>query len=734
MSSLEQLKLTFFDECSELLQQMEVSLTEMRDGNTSDDIINAVFRAVHSVKGGAGIFGFDALVGFAHVFETVLDTMRNGKLAPTTEVIDIMLTAADVLTDLVNMARSGEAAPENYGHEPRAHLQALLGEESHDDGPAPADFEGLDFAPVRIEDFDEAGDAPPPSEAPKLWRIEFRPKPEMLEKANEPLLIIRGLQRLGELDFAAETGGIPPLHELRPTRPYVGWSGTLRTAAPQAEIEEVFEFVAGDCDLTIALDGAPEPMPAIMPVLPEPVSAPAPTAASLPPVSPTVAAPSIVPAEAPEPMKPSAGASAASGEAKGGAAKGGGATTTRVELERIDRVVNLVGELVISQAMMGQIVQGLPEAVSGQLWQILDEVVHHTRELKDSVMSMRAQPVGAVFQRMPRLVRELAVKTGKKVRLEMHGETTEVDRSIIERLADPLTHIIRNSADHGIEMPADRMAAGKPEEGTIRLSADHRGSRIVIEIRDDGAGVNSDKVLKKARERGLVSPDANLTEDEINNLIFLPGFSTADQISDISGRGVGMDVVRRNIQDIGGRISLKSERGKGMVIQLALPLTLAVMEGMVIKVGRETFVMPMSAILECLRPGEAEVHNLVGTNGMLQLRGELVSLVHLGDLLSIERAGGDSAERVVIIVDGGENTRFGVIVDELCGHQQVVIKSIEESYGAVPGVAGATILGNGKVAFILDAEKLADLSTATNTSSATGIGRARRAEATPEAA
>jgi two-component system chemotaxis sensor kinase CheA len=743
MSSLEQLKLTFFDECSELLQQMEVSLTEMRDGNTSDDIINAVFRAVHSVKGGAGIFGFDALVGFAHVFETVLDTMRNGKLAPSTEVIDIMLASGDVLTDLVNMARAGEEAPANYGQDSRSQLQALLGEDGYDDdGPAPADFEGLDFQPVRIEDFDEAGDAPPPSEAPKLWRIEFRPKPEMLEKANEPLLIIRGLQRLGELDFTAETGGIPPLHELRPTRPYVGWSGTLRTGASKAEIEDVFEFVAGDCELTIALDGAPEPVPAMPEPRPEPIPAPMaapaqPTAASLPPVSPMVSAPPIVPAQAPaEPMKPAAaGASAASGESKGeakGAAAKGGATTTRVELERIDRVVNLVGELVISQAMMGQIVQGLPEAVSGQLWQILDEVVHHTRELKDSVMSMRAQPVGAVFQRMPRLVRELAVKTGKKVRLEMHGETTEVDRSIIERLADPLTHIIRNSADHGIEMPADRIAAGKPEEGTIRLSADHRGSRIVIEIRDDGAGVNSDKVLKKARERSLVSPDANLTEDEINNLIFLPGFSTADQISDISGRGVGMDVVRRNIQDIGGRISLKSERGKGMVIQLALPLTLAVMEGMVIKVGRETFVMPMSVILECLRPGEAEMHNLVGTSGMLQLRGELVSLVHLGDLLAIERAGGDQTERVVIIVDGGENTRFGVIVDELCGHQQVVIKSIEESYGAVPGVAGATILGNGKVAFILDAEKLADL--AMTTSSPSGSARARRSELAPEAA
>ncbi len=293
---------------------------------------------------------------------------------------------------------------------------------------------------------------------------------------------------------------------------------------------------------------------------------PAPIAAEAPkPAAPAITAKNTEPAEARPPVAKAA------------------ATTTRVELEKIDRVVNMVGELVIAQAMLGQIVQDLPEHVTGRLMQTLDEVIHHTRELKDSVMSIRAQPVGAVFQRMPRLVRELSAKTAKRVRLEMSGETTEVDRSIIERLADPLTHIIRNSMDHGIESPADRVAAGKHEEGTITLGAEHRGGKIVIEVRDDGAGINPDRVLKKARERGLVGADAALSDDEINNLIFLPGFSTAEAISDISGRGVGMDVVRRNIQDIGGRITLKSERGRGMTLQLALPLTLAVMDGMVIR-------------------------------------------------------------------------------------------------------------------------------------------------------
>ncbi len=385
------------------------------------------------------------------------------------------------------------------------------------------------------------------------------------------------------------------------------------------------------------------------------------------------------------------------------------ATTTRIELERIDRVVNMVGELVIAQAMLGQIVHDLPETTSGRLRQILDEVAHHTRELKDSVMSMRAQPVGSVFQRMPRLVRELSAKTSKRVRLEMSGETTEVDRSIIERLSDPLTHIIRNAVDHGIESPADRSAAGKKEEGTIHLAAAHRGGRIVIEIRDDGAGINSDRVLKKARERGLIGPDTTLTEDDINNLIMAPGFSTAETISDISGRGVGMDVVRSNIQDIGGRISLRSERGRGMTISLALPLTLAVMEGMVINVGQETYVMPLSTIVECLRPARSDISNLVGTRGMLRLRGDLLPIVHLGDLLDVRSAPADSEERVVIVTDAGEGSRFGLVVDKLCGHQQVVIKSIEESYGSVPGIAAATILGNGRVAFILDVEKLSDL-------------------------
>jgi two-component system chemotaxis sensor kinase CheA len=714
MSGLDELKKTFFDECDEALQQIEIGLTDIREGQQSDDTVNAVFRGVHSVKGGAGIFGFEALVGFAHVFETLLDGVRRGSLKATPDTLDVLLSASDVLSDLVSMSRAGKPIAAGFGNEVRSALQQIIdgdkggaGAAEDDNSPAPAEFDGLDFKPVPVNFDDDASAA----DAMRSYAITFRPKAEMLKKANEPLYLIRELRKLGELELVAQTGEMPALSEMEPDRPYIWWTGTLQTSAPRAKIDEVFEFVVGDCDIEITEENSAA-TPAGLPD-----NADVPVHAMQQAV---VAAPSLVP-DTPTEMATLPGAVGETGEVASTPRSPGakpGATTTRIELERIDRVVNMVGELVISQAMLGQIVQDLPETTAGRLTQILEEVIHHTRELKDSVMSMRAQPVGSVFQRMPRLVRELSAKTHKKVRLEMTGETTEVDRSIIERLGDPLTHIIRNAVDHGIESPADRLAAGKNEEGTIRLSAEHRGGRIVIKVSDDGAGINSERVLKKAREKGLVSPNATPSEDEIGNLIMLPGFSTAETISDISGRGVGMDVVRSNIQDIGGRISLKSERGRGMTIQLALPLTLAVMDGMVIKVGQQTYVMPLSAIVECLRPARSDVSNLIGTRGMLQLRGEFLPLVLLGDLLDINSAAGDSGERVVIITDAGEGARFGLVVDELCNHQQVVIKSIEESYGSVPGISAATILGNGRVAFILDVEKLSDLAVNSTAGSA----------------
>jgi two-component system, chemotaxis family, sensor kinase CheA len=687
---MDELKNTFFEESAEQLESMDTGLTDLREGSGSDDTINAVFRAVHSVKGGAGMFGFERLVGFAHVFESLLDEIRHNKIAATPEVIDVLFTSSDVLADLVESARSEVELPASYEDESKNALQQFLGkgEGAGSNDAEPADFDGIDFMPVQV-DVDGASGG-----AERTFSIKFRPGPALLKGAKDPLELLNELRALGTLELNADGAGLPNLQELAPDQVYVGWQGTLSTVSALEDIEKIFELVRGDCELEITEMGSP-PVPAEInnPVHAGPVSA-APAAA--------VAAPAAtVPVQDAAPEEPAEAAK----EARAGGMSKPSTTTIRVDLDRIDRVVNMVGELVIAQAMLSQIIQSLPEETNNLLWKTLDEVTHHTRELKNSVMAMRAQPVKSVFQRMTRLVREVSAKTGKKVHLEMLGENTEVDKTIIERLSDPLVHILRNSIDHGIELPADRLARGKVETGTVRLSADQRGGRIVIEVKDDGAGINSERVLRKAREKGLVDPNATLSEDEINNLIFLPGFSTVETISDISGRGV----VRRNIQDLGGRITLKSTAGKGMTIQLALPLTLAVMDGMIIRVGRETFVMPISAIVECLRPNRSDICSLVGTRGTLQLRGDIVPLVYLGDVLNVEAQCQVASDGVVIIIESSDGGRLGLVIDELCGHQQVVIKSIEENYHSVPGIAAATILGNGRVAFILDIEKLPEL-------------------------
>jgi two-component system chemotaxis sensor kinase CheA len=708
MANWDDLKQTFFEETKEGLEAIDAGLTDIRDGSESDDTVNAVFRAIHSAKGGAGVFGFEALVRFAHVFETVLDAVRHGTLSPGPDLLDVLFTASDVLADFVAMARSGEEAPAGYGDECRAALEALLGQDEEGGGAdtAAEDFD-IPFVPVRV-DFDEPGES-----AERSYSIGFRPSAEFL-LSQDPLFLLQQLRMLGTLELTAQTDALPSLAELSPGVCYIGWTATLRTSWGREDIERVFAFVLDKCDLQIA-DLDPPASAAIVAADEEASPIEVADLAPVPELAPEHA-PALVPD--PEPMpavvavaaiapRPSP-AEAAPKDTRGTVAPSA-ATTIRVELEKIDRVVNMVGEIVIAQAMLGQVVQDLPPEIMSRVAQRIEDVFHHTRELKNSVMSMRAQPVKTVFQRMTRLVRELATKTAKKVQLEMQGENTEVDKTVIERLSDPITHIIRNSIDHGIESPAVRLAAGKKEAGTIRLSAEQRGGRIVIEITDDGVGINSERVLKKAREKGLVAADAVLNTDEINNLIFLPGFSTAEVVSDLSGRGVGMDVVRRNIQDLGGRITLKSDPGRGMSIELALPLTLAVMDGMIVRVAQETYVMPISAIVECIRPASTDIRPLVGTCGALQIRGSIVPLVYLGDVFDVPGFVQEPVECTVIVIEGSDRARLGLVVDELLGHQQVVIKSIEENYGSVPGIAAATILGNGRVAFIVDIEKLPEL-------------------------
>ncbi|MFZ1992047.1 MAG: chemotaxis protein CheA [Alphaproteobacteria bacterium] len=689
MDALEAIKQTYFQECEELLAAMEEGLLAIESGEADSEIINAVFRAVHSIKGGGGAFGFDSLVAFAHVFETAMDQVRSGQLEADANVAKILLRAGDILADHVNAARSGQPLDPDHDRSVKEDLARVANVDVEEEA-APADFEGLEFTPMQI-----VVDEPPASAAAAAgWKVRFAPHAILYEHANEPALIIRELTNLGPAEVVIDLSKLPNLHNIDPNGAYFAWDVALNADVPRQKVDEVFEFVMGDCDLAI------EPL---APVQEEPVSQ-EPVAQEPAPAQPAViTAPAPRPEPAAEPVaaekKSAAVASTPDGPVK---------QTIRVDPDKIDRLVNLVGELVITQAMLTQRVQESAIPSTSPVANGLVELEHLLRELQESVMAVRTQPVKSVFQRFPRLVRELSAQTGKQARLEVEGESTEVDKTVIERLAEPLTHMIRNAVDHGLESPEDRAAAGKPTEGTVKLSAEHRGGRIVIEIADDGRGINRERVKAKAIEKGLIAPNVNLSDEEIDNLIFLPGFSTASQVSNISGRGVGMDVVRRNVQELGGRVVISNYPGKGSCFSLTLPLTLAVLDGMVVSVGDQTFVVPLTHIIESLQPKPEDVRPFVGGKSLLHIRNTHVPLVHTGEVLGVPeaKASADPSKGVIILVESDRAGTFGLVVDSILGQRQVVIKSFEAHYERIEGIAAATIFGDGRVALIIDVDGL----------------------------
>ncbi len=677
MDPMEAIKQTYFQECDELLLAMEEGLIAMGNGEADDELINAVFRAVHSIKGGGGAFGFEALVGFAHVFETVLDQVRSGKLSPNNEVVKVLLRAGDKLSDHVAAARSGVGDVQD--EDVKCELNLLSGTSSEAEEAAIAEMESLVFTPIQVDIDDE----PAPQPSPGAWKIRFAPHAALYAKANEPFLLIRELKTLGQLEVRADLSGVPDLQAVDPGQSYLAWDITLRDCADRAKIEEVFEFVSGDCELDIRGD-APQPVLEID--APAPLSEVPPAGFAAAPVETASAERKVVGGQATAEATPK--------------------QTIRVDLDKVDRLVNTVGELVITQAMLTQRVMECSQTRSSLVSAGLNELEHLLRELQESVMAIRTQPVKSVFQRMPRLARELAAQTGKQVHLVLEGEATEVDKTVIERLGEPLTHMIRNAIDHGLETTEQRLAAGKPAEGTVTLSAEHRGGRIVIEVADDGRGIDRERVRAKAIEKGLISSSASLSDDEIDNLIFLPGFSTANQVSNISGRGVGLDVVRRNIVDLGGRIIINSAVGKGSRFSLTLPLTLAVLDGMIVSVGDQTYVLPLSHIVESLRPKASDIRPFGLNNKLLNVRGAYVPLVSVGELLGVEGMLTDAAAGVVILVESEGIGRTAFVVDAIIGQRQVVIKSFETNFRHLEGIAAATILGDGRVALILDIDGL----------------------------
>jgi two-component system chemotaxis sensor kinase CheA len=653
---LAQFRKTYFEECNELLDALQSNLDLLSNGGGDDETLHAIFRSVHSIKGGAGAFGFASLVAFSHVFESLLDAMREHKVSAAPEVMQTLLRASDTLADIVIAARNEQPLRSEFGAD-----ILLAMEEALANGAEPS----AEIAANEIA----ATDNSPQLSGEQRYRITFTPHSEMLQKANEPLLLIRQLRRLGGLSVEVDASRLPSLQSIEPEAAYLRWVFTLETGAPQSAIQEVFEFVEDDCDLRVE---AMDP-PAIETLVHAQVET-----ATAKPVE-TVAAVTTPP------------------------------QSIRVDVDKVDRLVNLVGELVITQAMLTEQGTLLPTDQYPALIQGIEALAQGARELQESVMAIRAQPVKSVFARMPRIVRDLAATLGKEVRIVTAGEMTEIDKTVIEQLNDPLTHMIRNALDHGIEGPDARVAAGKPRQGTIHLSAAQRSGRIVIEVSDDGRGLNREKVLAKAQDRGLVAPGVTLSDEEIDNLIFLPAFSTADSVSNISGRGVGMDVVKRNVQSLGGRINVHSKFGAGSRFTLSLPLTLAVVDGMVVSVGKETFIIPLTAIIESLRPQPADIHPVVGRGEVLALRGEYLPLIHLHRCFSIAGAIADPCNGIVIVVQSESAGRVGVMVDELLGQQQVVVKSLEANYDSVDGISGATILGNGRVALILDIALLREI-------------------------
>jgi two-component system chemotaxis sensor kinase CheA len=674
---------TFLEESFEGLDLMESSLLGLDAGDI--DSVNAIFRAAHSIKGGAGTFGFKGISEFTHGVETLLDQLRDGRRQTDQPTVDLLLEAVDVLRDFLGAARDGEPIESDNADSVSERIQAVL------DSPADAGGAAAKGGAVAASSAPAAAEPVVESEIdddepkPEGWKIIFTPHEGLLASGNDPARMFAVMEDLGELTVECDDGLLPGFSQYDPERCYLSW--TLRVKGeeiPREQVEEVFEWVEDDCDLII------------MPIMPAGVAKR--------PAKPAAPKPAAAEAVAAEPAKPAAEAN--KGAAKSTASKSRGSETTsiRVGIDKVDNLINNVGELVIIQSMLSQQSEQLEDFNEQRLELLktgLAQLERHTRELQENVMKIRMLPISFAFNRFPRLVHDLSSKLGKKIELVLSGEQTELDKTVMEKIGDPLVHLVRNSLDHGIEPPAERVAAGKPETGTVELNAYHRGGNIIIEIKDDGGGINPEKVRAKAVANGLVSESQDLSEADMINLIFEPGFSTAAQVSDISGRGVGMDVVKRNIKDLGGSVEVKSALGEGSVFTIRLPLTLAILDGQLVRVKDQTYVVPLISIIESLQIEPAQLNAIAETSEMYRLREEYIPVLRLAEILGYENRRSKLEKKLLVVVEG-DGKRAGMVVDELLGQQQVVVKSLASNFRPLDGISGATILGDGTVALIID--------------------------------
>ena len=649
-TDLSQFRDFFLDEAAELLSEMEAGLLLLEETPGDSELINNIFRCAHSIKGGSGTVGLGKIAFFTHSLESLLDSMREGKIQATDEIINLLLRAADVLKAMMHLIKIGDLTTEPP--EMAATMEALNRVQQ---AAAPA-------APGAIDSESPVGS----TGGGDQYLIRFEPSSEVFRQAGDPLSAFARLSELGEVSqVSVDLKRLPPLAEMNPEVCYLAWEATLRATCGAQRIRDLFAFVEDGARLDITLITPPE----------------------RPPNSIAESAPQAAVQER---------------------ARNLDSSSIRVATEKVDRLVDLVGEVVIAQSIAAQIIHDFTPERLNQLREAMAELERNTRELQERVMQVRMLPVGTTFSRFPRLARELTASLGKKVNLVMTGEETELDKGAAERLADPLTHLVRNAIDHGLETVEERLQAGKSETGTICLRALHQSGNVIIEVTDDGRGLNTEMIRAKGIERGLIAADAGLSEEQIHALIFHPGFSTAEKVTDVSGRGVGMDVVKKNIEALNGSVSIESRAGKGTTFRIKLPLTLAILDGLSLKVGGQTYIMPLISILETVQPNPQQVKAVAGQGEVVMVRQVPLPLLRLHQVFSVPTEVTNPSRGLVVIVEH-EGLRMGVLVDELLGQQQVVIKSLDLHFRKVEGVLGATILGDGRAALILDVVGLVNL-------------------------
>ena len=679
----------FFEECFEGLGVMESGLLTL-DKGTDVEEINSIFRAAHSIKGGSASFGFMDISSFTHVMETLLDEMRDGRREVTQTIVDTLLESVDVLNGMVNAAKEGEASDTTRTTEVQLKLESILSGNTDDNSAREV--------PDETSTTDRSATDKP---VVQVWQIKFTPHPDMMKGGNDPARIFRELQKLADVTVSVDTSALPAFSDLVPESSYLSWTLELHGDAEESKIRDLFSWVEDESSLEII------PLNTATPA--EDSTESATRASSSPEVVP--ASTEILQAEAIAPAtednqsdKKTPETAPASNTKQKPTTGNKESSSIRVGIDKVDALINMVGELVITQSMLSQISSYVAKGDTRPLVKLMagiTQLERNTRELQESVLQIRMLPVSFSFSRFPRLVRDLSNKMGKQIELKMTGEHTEVDKTVLEKIGDPLVHLVRNSLDHGIEMPDVRKAAGKPETGTLELRAYHEGGDVVIQVIDDGAGLNRDNILNKAIEKGLVGENEELSDDRVYNLIFAPGFSTAEQISDVSGRGVGMDVVQRNVRDLGGNVSIASNDGAGSTVTIRLPLTLAILDGQLARIGNETYIVSLVSIIESLQMRPEHINSITGQSELYRLRDEYIPIIRVSELLAMQTGKTHLQEGLLIVVEA-EGQRVGLFVDDLLGQQQVVIKSLETNFRHIQGISGATILGDGTVALIID--------------------------------